>query len=226
MIAVLVTVGMLSAVVGLRLAVRGDEVQVPALTGKTVEDAKKALSDVDLELEVSGERYDASVVAGKIVSQLPPAGVRIKENRAVQVVVSLGNRRDAIPDLAGSSVRSATLMLTQAGYELGSVSVIGRRDLDREQVTEQYPTPQSKEIVNTKIDVLVGRPETPRFVMPDLLGQNVTVVMSFLEKNGFTVAPPVYRNYQNADKGAVVKQHPEPGYMVRRGDPVSLEVAR
>lgn len=226
LIAILVTVGMLSAIVGLRLAVRGDEVQVPGLTGKTVEDAKKALSDVDLELEVSGERYDPSLVAGKIVSQLPPAGVRIKEKRAVQVIVSLGSRRDAIPDLAGSSVRSATLMLTQAGYELGNVSAIGRPDLDREQVTEQYPTPQSKEIVNTKIDVLVGRPETPRFVMPDLLGQNVAVAMAFMEKNGFTLSQPVYRYYQNADRGAVVKQYPEPGYMIRRGDPVSLEVAR
>jgi hypothetical protein len=55
--------------------------------------------------------------------------------------------------------------------------------------------------VNTKIDVLVGRPETPRFVMLTL-GQNVTVVMAFL-KGGFSVSSPVYRNYLNADKGAV-----------------------
>ncbi|RPJ63945.1 MAG: PASTA domain-containing protein [Acidobacteria bacterium] len=40
------------------------------------------------------------------------------------------------------------------------------------------------------------------------------------------VSPPVYREYQNADKGVVVKQYPEPGYMVTREDPISLEVAR
>jgi beta-lactam-binding protein with PASTA domain len=225
LIAILVTVGMLSAIVGVRLAVRGDEVQVPALSGKTVEEAKKELSQSDLSLEVSGERYD-SLPAGKVVSQLPPAGVKTKQKRPVQVIVSLGSRRNPVPNLEGASVRSAKLMLTQAGYEMGSVSAVGLPDVDREQIEEQYPTPQSTEIVNTKIDVLLSRPESPRWIMPDLLGQNVAVAMAFLEKHGLTVRPPVYRAYQNADRGAVVRQYPEPGYMVRAGDPISLEVAR
>lgn len=227
LIAILITVGIISAVVGIRVAVRGDEVQVPSLVGQTVDQAKKSLTGLELVLEVNGERYDAAATAGKIVSQLPPAGGRIKANHPVQVIVSLGMRRNPIPDLLGSSMRSAELMVMQSGYELGNVSTI---DLDnaggQEGVIRQYPTPQSREVLSQKIDVLVNQPHAQRFIMPDLMGQNIAVVTSFLEANELKVRPPVYREYQNADKGEVVKQYPEPGYMVKRDDPISLEVAR
>ncbi|RPI26906.1 MAG: PASTA domain-containing protein [Acidobacteria bacterium] len=226
LIAILATVGIASAVIGLRVAVRGDEVQVPPVTGRTLEETKKTLAKVQLTVEVSGERYDSAVPAGKVVSQLPPPGGMIKANRSVQVVVSLGSRRNPIPDLVGSSMRSAQLMVLQSGYELGSVSMISRDVSGQEGVVQQYPTPQSKEVVSQKIDLLVNASRPKRFVMPDLTGQNIAVVTAFLESNGLKAQPPVYREYQNTDRGLVVKQYPEPGYMVTREDPVSLEVAR
>lgn len=226
LIAILITVGILSAVVGIRVAVRGDEVQVPPLTGQTVDQAKKTLAKLELLVEVSGERYDPSVGAGKVVSQLPPAGGRIKTNRPVQVVVSLGARRNPIPDLLGSSMRSAQLMVVQSGYELGNVSTVSLDNAGREGVIQQYPTPQSREVLSQKVDVLVNAPGSARFLMPDLLGQNIAVVTAFLEANNLTMRPPVYREYQNADKGQVVKQSPEPGYMITREDQISVEVAR
>ncbi|RPJ61731.1 MAG: PASTA domain-containing protein [Acidobacteria bacterium] len=226
LIAILITVGIISAVVGIRVAVRGDEVQVPQLVGQSVEDAKKSLAKLDLLLEVHGERYDPRVGVGKIVSQLPPTGGRTKANRPVQVIVSLGARRNPIPELLGSSMRSAQLMVLQSGYELGNVSTITLDNVGQEGVIQQYPTPQSREVLSQKIDVLVNTRHLSRFVMPDIMGQNIAVVTAFLESNNMRVSPPVYREYQNADKGVVVKQYPEPGYMVTREDPISLEVAR
>jgi len=226
LIAILITVGIISAVVGIRVAVRGDEVQVPSIVGQTVDEAKKSLAKMELVLEVNGERYDAGVGAGKVVSQLPPAGGRIKANRPVQVIVSLGVRRNPIPDLLGSSMRSAQLMVLQSGYELGNVSTINLDHAGQEGVIRQYPTPQSREVLSQKIDLLVNAPRSARFAMPDLMGQNIAVVTAFLENSNLNVRPPVYREYQNAAKGMVVKQYPEPGYMVTREDPISLEVAR
>jgi len=226
LIAILITVAIISAVVGIRIAVRGDEVQVPSLAGQTVDQAKKNLGSLALVLEVNGERYDPAVGAGKIVSQLPPAGGRMKANRDVQVIVSLGARRNPIPDLLGSSMRSAQLMVMQSGYELGNVSTINLDNAGQDGVIRQYPTPQSLEVLSQKIDLLVNAPRSTRFVMPDLMGQNIAVVTAFLESNNLKMRPPVYREYQNADKGLVVKQYPEPGYMVTREDPISLEVAR
>jgi len=226
LIAILATVGIFSAILGIRLAVRGTEVGVPPLTGKSVEEAKKALAGQGLAVEVTGERYDPSTLVGKVLSQLPAPGGRIKSGGSVQVVVSLGPRRVPIPDLRGASVRSARLMVTQAGYELGNVSVMTADSADREEVVTQYPSPTSKETGSPKIDILVTTPPKHLYVMPDVTGQNITGVLAFFEKHGLKVKPPEYRSYQNVEKGAVVKQYPEPGYPLSDRDAISLEVAR
>jgi len=226
LIAILATVGIFSAILGVRLAVRGTEVGVPPVTGKSIDEARKALVARDLVVEVTGERYDPNTAAGKILSQLPTPGGRIKSGGSVQVVMSLGPRRVPIPDLRGSTVRSARLMVAQAGYELGHVSTMTKDDAEREEVVRQYPSPTSKETGSPKIDVLVTAPPRRTYVMPDVTGQNITGVLAFFEKNGLKVKPPEYRSYQNVEKGTVVKQYPEPGYPLSGGDPISLEVAR
>lgn len=226
LIAILVAVGIFSLLLGIRLAVRGDEVTVPALTGRTVAEAKKELTRLELLLDVTGERYDGSAPAGRIVSQSPAPGGKMKASRSVQVLVSLGARRNPIPNLVGSTLRSGRLMIAQSGYELGNVSALALGDVGREEVVQQNPTPESREVVNTRIDVLINRPRERCSIMPDLLGQNVAVVTAVLERNQLRVQPPVYRSYRNADKGVVVKQYPEPGYMVKPGDSITLEVAR
>ncbi len=226
LIAILATVGIFGAILGIRFAVRGTEVGVPPVTGKSVDEAKKALVAKDLAVEVTGERYDSSTAAGKVLSQLPTPGGRIKAGGSVQVVVSLGPRRIPIPDLRGSSVRSARLMVTQAGYELGNVSVMTAGNAEREEVVTQYPSPTSKETGSPKIDILVTTPPGRLYVMPDVTGQNITGVLAFFEKTWLKVKPPEYRSYQNVEKGAVVKQYPEPGYPLSDREPISLEVAR
>jgi beta-lactam-binding protein with PASTA domain len=226
LVTILAAVGSFSAIVGIRLAVRGDEIRVPSLIGKTVIEAKEELSAIALTLEVTGHRYDATVPEGGIVSQLPVAGGQMKQSRAVQVIVSQGDRRNPVPNLLGSSLRSARMMVASAGYEIATVSSISLPGVEREEVIQQYPTPESKEVVSSKIDVLVARPSSVRFLMPDLTGKNIAVVTAFLERGGFKVTSPVYRSYRNADRGIVVKQYPEPGYVINAGDPVSLEVAR
>lgn len=226
LIAILAAVGIFSAILGIRIAVRGTEVGVPPIAGKSVDEARKALAARDLVIEVTGERYDPNTAPGKVISQLPAPGGRIKSGGSVQVVVSLGPRRVPIPDLRGSTVRSARLMVAQAGYELGNVSVMTDDSADREEVILQYPLPTSRETGNPKIDILVTAPLERSFVMPDMTGQNITAVLVFFEKNGLKVKPPEYRSYQNVEKGAVVKQYPEPGYPLSDREPITLEVAR
>ena len=226
LIAILLAVGVFSMLLGLRLAVRGSEVEVPSLLGKKLDEVRKVLSAAGLGVEVTGERYEAAAPAGIVISQLPAPGGHVKAKRSVQVVVSLGARRNPVPELIGVSLRSAQLMITQAGYELGRVSVLPDLDSDAERVVQQYPTARSRELGSAKIDVLVRRPVQLRYVTPDLLGQNIAGVTALFENSGVEMAPPHYRTYQNAAKGAVVKQHPEPGYPLSEGDTVSVEVAR
>ena len=223
---VLVSVGLLSAFLSMRFAVRGTEVEVPEIQGRPAEQAKNILKNVGLRMNVSGESYDPKVSGGEVISQHPGAGVRIKVNREVQVILSLGVRRNPVPSLKGSKRRAAQSMILQSGYEVGYVSEVDLNGKGKDEVLQQFPAVGAEPILGATIDLLVNRSSLARYVMPDMTGQDLNQVIPFLEKEGLTLGKIQYRPHPNVPKGIVVRQFPEPGYMLRQNDSINLEVAR
>ena len=76
----------------MKRTVRGGEVEVPALEGKSLSEAEASVKTAGLTVEKSGERSDPRVEAGRIVVQDPPGGARLKRNRKVRVI--LDRRKD------------------------------------------------------------------------------------------------------------------------------------
>jgi beta-lactam-binding protein with PASTA domain len=50
------------------------------------------------------------VPEGHVLEQIPDKGTQLKANRTVKVLLSLGNRRFAVPNLLGTSLRAAQLI--------------------------------------------------------------------------------------------------------------------
>lgn len=215
-----------SSILGMRMAVRGKVVEVPPLVGMALVDAVPLSKRLDVNLAVSGQRYDANVPEGAIISQLPGAGVEIRPKRDVQVVVSLGPRINPVPDLINASLRAARLMVEQNGYELGKVSEIDLPGVGDDRIVSQFPLPDSTENVGNSIDVLVNRSRPRQFVMPDLEGENLNRVIALFNGSGFEVDRIQYRSQPGAVRGAVLRQFPEAGYALREDEAVHLEVAR
>src|SRR5437016_7542392 len=113
MVAILGVAGIVSALTAMRFAIRGREVEVPPLAGKTADQAKDILIRNNLVFKVASSRFSGNVPEGHILDQIPPAGTRLKVNRTVRVLVSLGERRFAVPNLKGTSLRAAQLTLAQ-----------------------------------------------------------------------------------------------------------------
>src|SRR5436853_5566326 len=90
MVAILGVAGIVSALTAMRFAIRGREVEVPPLAGKTADQAKEALTRSGLVFKVASSRFSSEVAEGQILAQIPPAGTRLKANRTVRVLVSLG----------------------------------------------------------------------------------------------------------------------------------------
>src|SRR6187397_3188297 len=77
------------AAAAMRIGLKTREVLVPALGGKTVNEATALLSAAGLNLKVEeGRRVDPKVPAGQIVGQEPQAGIRTRRERSVKVWVS------------------------------------------------------------------------------------------------------------------------------------------
>src|ERR1051325_3525409 len=72
MVAILAVAGVVSALTAMRFAIRGREVDVPALTGKTKDEAEQVLKARGLKMKVSSSRFSSDIAEGKILEQNPP----------------------------------------------------------------------------------------------------------------------------------------------------------
>ncbi len=225
LVGALVLTYVVSASIGMRVALKTREVQVPVLAGKTVNEATALLTETGLNLKVEeGRRLDPKVPAGQIVIQDPAAGVRTRRERSVKVWVSAGPRSSSIPALSGESERTAQLRLQQEGLALGSVAEIRSADYPAGTIVAQFPAPKSSA---AQVALLVNRGERGvRYVMPDLIGVDGSRAAEILRTRGFRATVVGDHPYPGVAPGIVLRQSPQAGFQIAPGEPISIEVSR
>src|ERR1700728_805494 len=82
---VLVAVALMSAIITMHFAIHGAEVQVPALKGMTVADARSVTAGLGDILDVNNRYYSGDVAAGHILTQSPAAGAVVRREWRVRV---------------------------------------------------------------------------------------------------------------------------------------------
>jgi beta-lactam-binding protein with PASTA domain len=90
---VLAMVALISALTSMRFAIHGREVAIPQVVGMTPLEADRAASAFGLEIVVERQFYSPDVAEGRIMSQAPLAGVKVRRGWAIRVAQSLGPQR-------------------------------------------------------------------------------------------------------------------------------------
>src|SRR5437763_4689261 len=155
LVLVLLLVALVSALTAMRLAIHGREVEVPKLVGLTPAEAERTAAAVGLQLMVEREYYSAQIPEGKIMSQLPEAGTRVRRGWQLRVAESLGPQRVAIPDVLGQSGRAADLNIRRRGLDMGSVAYLQMPGVTGDQVLAQSPPPNASGVSLPRISLLV-----------------------------------------------------------------------
>jgi hypothetical protein len=215
----------LFAAAAMRVALKTRDVVVPALTGRTVNEASAALAESGLTLKVDeGRRVDPKVRAGQILAQEPVAGASTRRQRSVRVWISAGPRSTTVPGLIGESERTAQMRMAQDGFEVRPTAEIRSLDYSAGTVVAQNPPPKSK---SDTISLLVNRGERgATYVMPDLIGVNGDRAADLLRTRGFRVSVVGDHPYPGVPGGVVLRQAPQAGFQIAPGEPISIEVSR
>lgn len=242
---VLVVVAMVSALTAIRFAIHGQEVAVPSLVGLTPGDAEHAVAGLGLQMEIERKYYSAQVPEGRIMSQLPSPGTKVRRGWQVRLAQSLGPMRIAIPDVAGQSSRAAELNIRRRGLEIASTAEIQMPGQSGDQVLAQSPPANASQVAAPKISLLISEAvESPAYVMPSFVGQPLGSVSRVLQDGGFrlgnvsvaAVAPDATTPGENAavttpvtppqpsPASIIVSQTPGAGQKVAAGAVVNLEV--
>ncbi|HEY3930449.1 MAG TPA: PASTA domain-containing protein [Candidatus Koribacter sp.] len=231
-ILVLVVVFLISLLTAMRFAIHGREVPVPKLTGMTSVEAQHALEYHGLVLVRESRYYSPDVPEGKIISQVPSAGEKVRRGWRVRVAESLGPQREVIPALVGNSERAAELNIRRRGLDLGTVAFINLPDSDPDTVVAQDPPPNATGVISPKVSLLVAAPAQPKmYVMPDFTNQPLDAVVREINNAGFKIAnihtvPAVILFPSAKNVATVVHQSPAPGQRVTPDAIINVDVSR
>jgi eukaryotic-like serine/threonine-protein kinase len=154
----MIAVALLSAFITMRLAIHGREVEVPNLANLTVQEAIDQTTQAGLSLNVENRFYSTVTPAGRILSQSPNAGAKVRREWAVRVTESLGPQRVSVPNVIGQTERTAAVSIRRLSLELGTVAYIpapGPPGI----VLTQSPTPAAAGIDGPRISLLVSESE-------------------------------------------------------------------
>ncbi len=109
---------------------KGEEVkvvEVPDLKKMTINEAEKALTDVNLKLGNVTQEYSDTVKEGKVISQSVKAGVEVKEGEEISITISKGKQQATTQQSSKSYSASFSGSISNNSYsfpEGGSVRII------------------------------------------------------------------------------------------------------
>ena len=191
-------------------------VEVPSLTNLTMLEANEALSRAGLYLKVEGEDFDPTVQAGRIIRQDIPTGNKVKEKRAIKVIVSKGPRVSSIPLLVHQTLPDAESLLMQKGLSIGKLIYVHSDTEEKGKIIAQKPEPHER--LSDKITVLVSLgPYELIYVCPDFLNKSYEYAQETAENIGLAVEVKGSGNIVSAQK-------PKPGSLVKNTDKIFLEL--
>jgi beta-lactam-binding protein with PASTA domain len=234
----LLLVAMASALLAMRFAIHGSEVTVPKVVGLSPAEAERAVAGLGLTVAIEREYYSADVPEGKIMLQVPEAGMKVRRGWQLRVAESLGPQRVAIPDVLGESGRAADLNIRRRGLDVGAIASLQLPGSNADQVVAQSPPPNASGVSVPRINLLMSAGSPPAaFVMPSFLGQPLGSVNLALLDAGFHVGTVTVTASGTSDTGAqpgsppqpspasiIVSQNPAPGQRVGAGASVNFEV--
>jgi len=182
----LVIVAMVSALTAMRFAIHGQEVAVPALVGVTPAEAERAVAGLGLQLSIERQYYSVQIPEGRIMSQLPLPGTKVRHGWQVRVAQSLGPTRVSIPDVTGQSEHAAELNIRRRGLDVTSMAEVQTAGVPAAQVLAQSPTANATQVTAPKISLLVSAAvDPPAFVMPNFVGEPLGSASRSLQDAGF-----------------------------------------
>lgn len=217
----------LVAYVAFSLFVRRGVTPTPDVGGMPQTEAQALLTDQGLRSEVVEDdgRYDERVPDGHVLIQRPKPGTLVKRGSKVTIILSLGPQLLQVPDVVGSAAQAAHVALSAAGLSVGRTLTIYSTAAEPGTVIAQRPSPGARAEQAAQVDLFLAGGSSETWVMPDLVDRDYAEVLQFFELRGFRIGRVSYEIYTGTSLGTVLRQFPQAGHPLRRGDVIALTLA-
>ena len=204
----------------------GEEFALPDVTALTTEEARSAVEELGLELQIAGSKHSPARLEGTVLSQEPLAGTMVKQGRPVAVIVSKGSQLVRLPYLAGSTVRQASLTLADLGLVPGEIEWSYTDSLPPEVLLTTFPPSGALVPKGSRVGLVVNQGSSlDSLAMPDLVGTRLADAAEILGELGLEFGVVIRQSVTDLLPGTVLEQSEPAGEWVRLGDVVDFVVA-
>lgn len=203
----------------------GEEIDAPDFKNMTLEEAQQAADTYNLKVKKGDEVVSDEVEKGKIVSQDPKVGTKIKTGSTIKVNISKGLGDGDVPDLEGKSQDELESYLEAAGFKLGTVTTEAS-EKEAGTVLRQDPKAGSKAEKGSTINVVVSDGSKAKAVVPYLVGKSLEDAQAALLNAGLTIGSISYDYSSTYAEGEVMWQQYDANAQLDKGTAVKIRVSK
>src|SRR5262252_2229930 len=131
------------------------QVAVPNVVGLTQAAATTAITNANLVLGTVTTQSSTTVPSGSVISQNPTSGTQVVVGSAVNLVVSSGPPRVAVPNVVGLTQAAATTAITNANLIVGTVTTQSSTTVPSGAVISQNPAAAKQVVVGSAVALVV-----------------------------------------------------------------------
>jgi len=194
--------------------------------GKTLEEAIAMIEAEDFRAIVSDTMYTNKVAEGIVVDQYPKPNMKVKTGRTVRLKISTSEKLVFIPNLIGQSLRSAELVLQQAGLLIDTVYSEYNPEYPKGTIAWQYPKANNTMKKGFGIQVTLSKGLPPDFYqVPNVIGLSLNQAKEYLAKARLKVGKISYHEDQDLVPYTVLDQSISEGTVLDRPMNINLVVS-
>ena len=202
----------------------GEQIEVPDVTGQTLDQAKTAIQSAGFKVGSVTQSYSESVESGKVISQDPAAKTKKAKGSTINLTVSQGAQEIEVPDLVGKTADEAKKLLQANGLKYKAGTAEYSDSVDKDRIARQDVAAGSKVAKDTVVTYYLSLGSEGNSV-PDVVGQTRSSATATLNNAGFYVT--VDQQYSDTvEEGLVISQTPSSGSKLKADGTVNIVVSK
>ncbi|MGA5894896.1 Stk1 family PASTA domain-containing Ser/Thr kinase [Streptomyces venetus] len=201
-----------------------DKVPAPNLVGETLDTARQLAKNSDLKLSTTNKPCE-SQSKGKVCSQDPKAGTSVKKNDTINLVVSTGAPKVAVPSVIGLSLEDAKAKLEGDDYQFEIATETREVSEEPGTVLDQDPTSGKEVEKGSKITLTIAKAEA-KSTVPDVLGQSCDQAKAQMTANDLVGNCTEVDTQDDNQVGKVIQTTPQAGASVDKNSSVNIQIGK
>ncbi|MGW5660092.1 Stk1 family PASTA domain-containing Ser/Thr kinase [Streptomyces sp. NPDC003758] len=203
--------------------VGNDTVPAPNFVGQSQKDARTLADNSDLKLSISRQPCDDQQ-KGNVCSQDPKANTEVKKGSTVNLVVSTGAPKVAVPNVINKDINTATQQLEDKGFQVKTKQTESSQQAGT--VLSQNPDPGTELEKGSPVTLEVAK-AVQTVTVPDVRNQSCDDAKKQLQANNLTPGNCVDTDTTDPNQvGKVIQTDPGVLTQVKAGSTVNIQIGK